>query len=112
MEEVESIKPLTCRVRVYKRDFQRFLTAHILTDTHVIVETPNCNYVQEHLVHQLPQGPQWARVGLCKIGADNDTITGPVDRLYLWKEWNTRTAVDASSMQALTLPCLPSTCSF
>jgi hypothetical protein len=69
----------------------------------------NCSYVQEHLVHQLSQGPQCARVGLCKIGADNDTITGPVGRLYLWKGWNTRTAVDASSTQALTLPCLPST---
>ncbi len=69
----------------------------------------NCNYVQEHLVHQLLQGPQCARVGLCKIGADNDTITGPVGRLYLWKGWNTRTVVDASSTQAFTLPCLPST---
>jgi hypothetical protein len=29
---------------------------------------------------------------------------GPVGRLYLWKEWSTRTAVDASSTQALTLP--------
>jgi hypothetical protein len=29
---------------------------------------------------------------------------GPVGRLYLWKEWSTRTVVDASSTQALTLP--------
>ena len=45
---------------------------------------------------------KYARVGLCKIGVDNDTVTGPVARLYLWKEWNTRTAVDASSTQAFT----------
>ena len=49
---------------------------------------------------------------MCKIGSDNDTITGPVDRLYLWKEWNTRTTVDDSSTQTLTLPSLPSTTSF
>ena len=29
---------------------------------------------------------------------------GPVDRLYLWKEWNTHTVVDASSTQVLTFP--------
>jgi hypothetical protein len=29
---------------------------------------------------------------------------GPVVRLYLWKEWNTHTAVDTSSTQDLTLP--------
>jgi hypothetical protein len=38
------------------------------------------------------------------IGEDNDTITGPVGRLYLWKEWNTHTTVDASSTQVLTIP--------
>jgi hypothetical protein len=27
-----------------------------------------------------------------------------VDRLYVWKEWNTRTVVDASSTQTLTIP--------
>ena len=36
LAEVESITPLKCRVRVYKRDFERFLTAHILTDTHAM----------------------------------------------------------------------------
>ena len=36
LAEVESIKPLKCRLRVYKRDFERFLTAHILTDTHAM----------------------------------------------------------------------------
>jgi hypothetical protein len=36
LEEGESIKPVKCRVRVYKRDFERVLTDHILTDTHVM----------------------------------------------------------------------------
>jgi hypothetical protein len=36
LAEVESIKPLKCRVRVYKRDFQELLTVHILTNTHVM----------------------------------------------------------------------------
>ena len=31
--DVESIKPLKCRVRVYKREFERFRAAHILTNT-------------------------------------------------------------------------------
>ena len=38
LSEVESITPLKCRVRVYKRDFERFLAAHIFTNTCV-----NCN---------------------------------------------------------------------
>jgi hypothetical protein len=46
------------------------------------------------------------RVGLCKIGSDNDTVTGPVVRLYLWKEWNTHTVVDASSTEAFTFSSL------
>jgi hypothetical protein len=29
---------------------------------------------------------------------------GPAGRLYLWKEWSTHTAVDASSTQDLTFP--------
>jgi hypothetical protein len=29
--------------------------------------------------------------------ATDDTINGPTDRLYLWKEWNTHTVVDSSS---------------
>ena len=42
-----------------------------------------------------------------------DTITGPVGRFYLWKEWNTHTVVDSSSTQTLTLSSLlPSTSSF
>jgi hypothetical protein len=38
--EVESIKALKCRVRVYKREIQRFLTAHILTNTHAMCGVP------------------------------------------------------------------------
>ena len=34
--EVESIEPLKCRVRVYKREIQRFWVAHILTNTHAM----------------------------------------------------------------------------
>jgi hypothetical protein len=37
---------------------------------------------------------KYSRSGLYKIGTDNDTITGPVVRLYSWKEWNTRNEVD------------------
>ena len=33
LAEVESIQPLKCRVRVNKREIQRFLTAHIFTNT-------------------------------------------------------------------------------
>ena len=33
LEEVESIKSVKGRVRVYERVFERFLTAHMLTDT-------------------------------------------------------------------------------
>ena len=53
-----------------------------------------------------PIDPQNAWVGLCKIGTDtdNNTVTESVDRLYLWKEWNTHTVVDASSTQDLTIP--------
>ncbi len=36
LAEVESIKPLKCRLRVYKRDFELFWTVHILTDTHAM----------------------------------------------------------------------------
>ncbi len=34
--QLESIKPLKCRVRVHKREIQRFLTVHILTNTHAM----------------------------------------------------------------------------
>ena len=34
--EVDSIAPLKCRVRVYKREIQRFSTAHIFTNTHAM----------------------------------------------------------------------------
>ena len=34
--QLESINPLKCRLRVYKREIQRFLTAHILTNTHAM----------------------------------------------------------------------------
>ncbi len=34
--EVESIKPLKCRVRVYNREIQWFLAAHILTNAHAM----------------------------------------------------------------------------
>jgi hypothetical protein len=61
--------------------------------------------------------PQDTWVGMYKIRSRRrhncTTITGPVDRFYLWKEWNTHTVVDASSTQTLTLPSLlPSTSSF
>jgi hypothetical protein len=60
------------------------------------------NYSQDKL---LAMNPLIRGFGLCKIGAaDNNTITGPVGRLYLWRELNTRTVVDASSTQALTFP--------
>ena len=60
------------------------------------------NYSQDKL---LALNPLIRGFGLCKIrAADNNTITGPVGRLYLWRELNTRTAVDASSTQALTFP--------
>ena len=36
LAEVESIKPVTCRVRVYKREIQRLLTEHIFTSTHAM----------------------------------------------------------------------------
>ena len=41
LAEVESIKPVKCRVRVYNRDFEWFLTAHILTNTHVMTVVRN-----------------------------------------------------------------------
>ena len=34
--QLERINPLKCRLRVYKREIQRFLTAHILTNTHAM----------------------------------------------------------------------------
>jgi hypothetical protein len=59
------------------------------------VETPTAAMYKTPSTPTSARSSQCARVGLYKIGADNDTITGPVGRLYLWKEWNTRTAVDA-----------------
>ncbi len=37
LAEVEGIKVLKCRDRVYKRQFERFLEAYSYTNTHVIV---------------------------------------------------------------------------
>ena len=37
LEEGERIKVLQCRDCVHKRDFEWFLTAHILTNTHVML---------------------------------------------------------------------------
>ncbi len=44
LAEVESLKPLKCRVRVYKRDFERFLAANILTDTVKIEQSRFCSH--------------------------------------------------------------------
>jgi hypothetical protein len=46
-------------------------------------DTNCCRYVEGKLLQILT----YARVGLCKIGAGNNT--GPMVRLHLWKEWNT-----------------------
>ncbi len=63
-------------------------------------DTNCCRYVEGKLLQILT----YARVGLCKIGAGNNTDTGPMGRLHLWKEWNTHTVVDALSTQVLTFP--------
>jgi hypothetical protein len=40
LAEVENIKQLKCRVRLYKHEFHRFLGAHILTNTHAMYGVP------------------------------------------------------------------------
>ena len=49
LTEVESMKPLKCRVRVYKREICRFVTAHMLTDTHGMAVVVGQNMCDEPL---------------------------------------------------------------
>ncbi len=54
--------------------------------------------------HQLQQ---WSLMCVGRIVQDRSRQqhrNGPVDQFYLWKEWNTRTTVDGSSTQDLTIP--------
>ncbi len=61
---------------------------------------------QLHLCTRTPTAP-WSLRCAGRVVEDRSRQqhkNGPVGRLYLWKEWSTHTAVDASSTQTLTFP--------